>query len=264
MADRPNAITVLHGGEGEMIPLESWFGDMGRSVDIYCERTSAAWNAEPLNAVSNIAFFIAAWAAWRLQQRRPNYGHDGVIGLLCVMTAVVGAGSATFHTVATRWAEWADVIPILVFIIAYCWAILTAFFRWPAVLKALAAFLLFGATFYLESDEFEKLLWGGAMYLPTLAFLVFAGAGIWRRDASAGRSFFFAAGLFAISFAARTLDKPICSSLPIGTHYFWHFLNAAVLYLLVRTLILHAPPAPKIMPPEEKSEPIVIGAPNSW
>ncbi len=246
-----------------MVSLGSWFGDMNRPIVIYCERTSAAWNAEPLNAVSNIAFFIAAWAAWRLQRRRPNFALDGAVRLLCVIVGVVGAGSFTFHTVATRWAEWADVIPILVFMIVYCWAILTAFFRWPVVLKALATFVLFGSTFYLESDEFEKVLWGGAMYLPTLAFLMAVGAGIGRRDASAGKPFFLAAALFALSFAGRTIDMPICSSLPVGTHYFWHIFNATVLYLLVRTLILHAPPAPKRLP-RETSEPTVIGASNSW
>ena len=52
--------------------MSSWFGDMTRAIEMYCERTSAAWDAEPLNAVSNAAFFIAAWAAWRLNQRHPN------------------------------------------------------------------------------------------------------------------------------------------------------------------------------------------------
>ncbi|MBI4724162.1 MAG: hypothetical protein HY765_03995, partial [Rhodomicrobium sp.] len=79
------------------------------------------------------------------------------------------------------------------------------------------------------------------MYLPTLFFLMAAGIGIWRRDPDAGKAFFAAAGLFALSFMARTIDQPLCSQLPIGTHYFWHIFNAAVLYLLVRTLILHAP-----------------------
>jgi hypothetical protein len=79
------------------------------------------------------------------------------------------------------------------------------------------------------------------MYLPTLAFMLVLGAALWRRDASAGKSFFAAASLFVISFAMRTVDQPLCGQLPIGTHYFWHIFNAAVLYLLVRTLILHAP-----------------------
>ena len=243
--------------------MSSWFGDMARPIAMYCERASAAWDAEPLNAISNVAFFIAAWAAWRLQERHPDAPFGGTIKALCIIIAVVGAGSLAFHTVATRWAEWADVIPILIFIIVYCWLILTAFFRWPWQLKAPATFLLFAVTFYLEADQFEKLLWGGAMYLPTLVFLMAAGAGVWRCNARAGKAFYAAAGLFVLSFAARTLDKPMCGALPVGTHYFWHLFNAAVLFLLVRTVILHAP-APK----EEASgswgaNQTVLGAPGT-
>jgi hypothetical protein len=236
---------------GIMAALTSWFGDLSRPIDIYCERTSAAFDAEPLNAISNIAFLIAALAAWRLQKRRPNAELHNAIQLLCIIIAVVGAGSTIFHTFATRWAEWADVIPILVFMIVYCWLILTVFFGWPVWLKVLATLAFFGATFYLESDEFEQILWGGAMYLPTLFLLMAAGVGIWRRDADAGKAFFVAAALFVVSFTARTIDKPICGSLPAGTHYLWHIFNAAVLYLLVRTLILHAP-AEANAPAEER------------
>ncbi len=237
---------------------------MIRPIQMYCERTSPVWNAEPLNAVSNIAFFIAAGMAWRLQHSHPNAAFGGAIRALCLIIAVVGAGSLTFHTFAKRWAEWADVIPILIFIIVYCWLILTAFFRWPWPLKTLATFLLFAATFYLESDKFETFLWGGAMYLPTLVFLMAAGAGVWLRNASAGKAFYAAAGVFVLSFAARTLDKPMCHALPIGTHYFWHIFNSAVLYLLVRTVVLHA----SRPDPEEKvlgswsEEPTVFGAPG--
>ena len=221
--------------------MSSWFGDLGRPVDIYCERTSEALTAEPLNAISNGAFFIAAWAIWRLQQRYPNHAFGGAIRALAVIVAIVGAGSFTFHTVATRWAEWVDVVPILVFMIFYFWVILTAFFRWPWPLKTLAVALLFGATFYLQSDRYEGVLWGGAMYLPTLIFMLAAGAGIWLRNPSAGQAFYAAAAVFAASFAARTLDMPLCDSFPLGTHYLWHVLNAVVLFLLVRTVIVHAP-----------------------
>lgn len=226
-----------------MFSLASWFGDLDRPINIYCERTSAAWTAEPLNAISNIAFLIAAWVAWRLQKQHPNAELHGPIRALCIIIAVVGVGSTIFHTLATRWAEWADVIPILIFMIVYCWLILTVFFRWPVWLKAATTLLFFAATFYLESDAFEQILWGGAMYLPTLFFLVAAGIGIWRQDTNAGKTFFAAAALFMLSFSTRTIDEPLCNTLPIGTHYFWHIFNAAVLYLLVRTLILHAPSA---------------------
>jgi hypothetical protein len=35
-----------------------------------------------------------------------------------------------------------------------------------------------------------------------------------------------------VSLTLRTLDEPLCASLPIGTHYFWHVFNAVALYLV--------------------------------
>jgi hypothetical protein len=224
-----------------MLSMASWFGDLNRPVDIYCERTSEAWDAEPLNAISNFVFFIAAWAVWHLQRQRPNAALRCPIGALSIVIAMVGSGSLTIHTVATRWAEWADAVPILVFMIVYCWSILTAFFRWPFWMKFMSTLVFFAATFFLESDALETFLWGGAMYVPTLVFLVAAGIGIWSADAGAGRAIFAAAGLFAFSLAVRILDQPLCSTIPIGTHCFWHFFNAGVLFLLLRLVILHAP-----------------------
>ena len=39
------------------------------SIDLYCERTDPSFWAEPVNALTNIAFLIAAYAAYRLWRR---------------------------------------------------------------------------------------------------------------------------------------------------------------------------------------------------
>ena len=35
-------------------------------IDLYCERLSPGIWAEPINALTNLAFLVAAFAAWRL------------------------------------------------------------------------------------------------------------------------------------------------------------------------------------------------------
>src|SRR3954464_12359934 len=86
-------------------------------VDLYCERLDAGFGAEPLNAVSNAAFVIAAGAAF-LRWRRAG-ASDVPALLLIVVVAGVGTGSFLFHTLANRWSELADVLPIAVFIYGY-------------------------------------------------------------------------------------------------------------------------------------------------
>jgi len=37
-------------------------------MDLYCERLGPGLWAEPINASSNLTFFIAVWAIWHLAQ----------------------------------------------------------------------------------------------------------------------------------------------------------------------------------------------------
>src|SRR6187401_2005546 len=86
-------------------------------VDLYCERLSPSFWAEPVNAISNIAFLIAAVTAfvkWR-QVARDDLPALALIGVVFV----IGLGSFAFHTLATRGAMLLDVGPIGVFIYGY-------------------------------------------------------------------------------------------------------------------------------------------------
>ena len=58
------------------------------TVDLYCERLGPGLLAEPLNAITNLAFFIAAWLLWR-QSRIAGSLTGGVILLLALLVAFV-------------------------------------------------------------------------------------------------------------------------------------------------------------------------------
>ena len=88
-----------------------WF----RAVNSYCERTDASYWSEPVNALSNAAFLVAAVVAWRLAAR----AGDRAAQALALILAVIGVGSFLFHTHAQVWAMVADVVPIQVFILVY-------------------------------------------------------------------------------------------------------------------------------------------------
>ena len=38
---------------------------LNRTVDVYCERVDASFWSEPLNAITNVSFVLAAWLLWR-------------------------------------------------------------------------------------------------------------------------------------------------------------------------------------------------------
>jgi hypothetical protein len=56
-------------------------------------------------------------------------------------------------------------------------------------------------------------------------------------QAATSQWLWIAAGLFTASFFLRSIDIAVCRFFPLGTHFIWHCLNAAVLYVLLRAAI---------------------------
>src|SRR5262249_31125185 len=111
-------------------------------IDLYCERVTPSFWAEPLNALSNIAFLIAACAAYDLW-RRGGKGDPAILTLIGVV-AVVGLGRLSFHNLATQGAMLLDVTPIGFFIYGYFLLALRRFLvlSWPLALTLLGSFIV--------------------------------------------------------------------------------------------------------------------------
>jgi len=202
-------------------------------IDLYCERLGPSFWAEPVNALSNVAFLLAAWAAFRIWRRDAN--GDVVILALIVMAAVVGFGSFAFHTLATRGAMLLDVIPIGVFIYSYFLFALRRFLAlsWPAALALLIGFVVLSTG--LASWVPRSVLNGATGYFPALVALIVIG---WlMRSSAAGQSMLVAAAAFVASLIFRIVDLDVCGAVSVGTHFLWHILNAVVLYAVLRGAI---------------------------
>src|SRR5258708_19029465 len=108
--------------------------DWSTPIDLYCERTDASFWAEPANALSNAAYLTAAEAVFWLWRRQSgsDRSRDWPALALIVVVVAVGIGSFAFHTLATRGAVLADVIPIAIFIYGYLLLALHRFLRLSA------------------------------------------------------------------------------------------------------------------------------------
>lgn len=214
-----------------------------RQVDAYCERMGAGFWAEPVNALTNLAFLVAAVAAGRAVARA-DMGDLAMLWLLAVMVAI-GVGSFLFHTVATVWAALADVLPITVFILSYLALTVRRGFERPWWQAIGVALLFLPAGQALETGVGALVgdaLGGSEGYLPALLALFVCGIWLDRRRHALGRPLLGAAVLFLVSLTFRTIDEPLCPVLPLGTHFAWHILNGVLLAWLVVSLVRHAPP----------------------
>jgi hypothetical protein len=206
-------------------------------LDAYCERAGDAglW-AEPVNALTNIAFLIAAFYIVRALRGVPLRGHIDV-WLLALTLGAIGIGSGLWHTHATHTTMLADVIPIAIFMHLFLASALRRLLclSWAGVALGLGAFI--GAGYASELHLPRDFLNGSVMYLPAIAALALVTLALRVRRHVAARGFAGALGLFLLSIAFRTLDLEMCAQFPLGTHFLWHCLNAWVLYRLLRSLV---------------------------
>lgn len=237
-------------------------------VFLYCERgTSDALLAEPLNVASNLAFFIAAGAALWLLMRRPREERSADHALLIALVFLIGLGSLSFHLFADKGTLLADVIPIDVFMLVYLGFALNRFLRVPpgwTVLLLIGFAALLALTMQLkcwsggigfpgpEVTGAGDCLNGSLIYIPALIAMAVIGALLYERRHPAAPYILWAALIFAISVTFRSLDLALCEDLSlegrrIGTHFLWHLLNAAALFLLLRASFEAGPVARRSM-----------------
>lgn len=237
--------------------------DWQQKIFRYCERGGdpGFW-AEPLNAISNGAFIIAAIVAALILARRPAGQRGGIAEwALIAMTFVIGVGSYLFHTYATLWAAKADTIPIGIFMFAYVAYALRRYLalNWLLALIGLAVFwwsLQYAAGIQCRAGLFAVVgnarhcLNGTMTYAPALVAMVVIGTAAAVRRQRAAPYLFAAAVVFLAAMTFRTVDWEMCSrsivaGRTLGTHFLWHTFNGLALFILLLGAIRHGQPKPR-------------------
>jgi hypothetical protein len=251
---------------------------LGEHLFLYCERgTSTALSAEPINAVSNVAFILAALLGLQLLEWRPREQQASDHFLLIGLVALIGIGSFAFHLFATQETELLDVIPIAIFTLVYLGFALNRFLGVPpgwTILLVIGFTALMGAATQVrcwdggvglagpDVQGAKPCLNGSVFYLPALGALIVVGLLLEERRHRAAPYVLWAAAIFAVSLTLRSLDMALCDKLllegqKVGTHAAWHVLNALALFLLLRASLEARPSAETVdaTPTDKVEEP---------
>lgn len=213
-----------------------WF----RHVNNYCERTNATYWSEPVNALTNLAFVLAAVLCWRMIGDRPDWGAR----VLTILLGLIGLGSYLFHTHAQIWSLMADVIPIQLFILTYVYLATVRFFAVPVWAGGLAvlAFIPYAWAVGTAIGALFGPLNGSVGYMPVPILILAYAFALRTRAQETAQGLAIGAGLLALSLFFRTIDEGICPAIPLGTHFLWHILNAIMLGWMIRVLVRHGGP----------------------
>lgn len=214
--------------------------DWTQQFDGYCERVDLTYWSEPVNAVTNAAFIIAAVLMWGRTKG------NGPARALCLVLFAIGVGSYLFHTHATGWALLADVAPIGIFILFYLFLVhrdVVGLGLWLA-LGATALFLPYaaGVTTLLRGVPFFEV----SNFYWTVPILLFIyGPALWSRYPGTARGMVIGGAILTASISFRSVDEMVCDQFPLGTHFMWHILNGVMLGWMIevyaRHIRLHGP-----------------------
>ncbi len=193
----------------------------------YCESYDG-FLLEPINTLTNLAFFISAVLLLRLKSK--HYSTN----IMSVLVFCIGLGSTIWHATQTGIGLAMDSGFIAILIVYYLWC----YTRYIMHYKTAIAFLVIATTFagivmIGSLQPFGR--WGqGLGYLSPLIVIVLIG---WQRFQKGylyeAKTLWLGMGIFVLSLMFRSLDSWACAYVPVGTHPLWHLLNATVLYILI-------------------------------
>lgn len=198
--------------------------DWLQAVDGYCERTGPDYWSEPVNAVTNLAFLIAAAVMW------PRVRGMVTGQVLVIALAVIGVGSWLFHTHANRLTGMMDVLPIVVFILMYVFVATRDYLGQPAWVAGIAA-VGFVPYALVVTPVFRAVpfLSTSAMYWPVPVLILIYAALLRVRAPDTAQGMAVGAAILMVSLVFRSLDMVVCEIWPLGTHFMWHVLNGIML-----------------------------------
>ncbi len=194
----------------------------------YCEFYQHFWLSEPLNAITNFAFFIGAYYLYKLIKNE-NYNRKLGVSLI-VMMVILGIGSLAWHSYRVVPTLLLDEIPIYIFIVfAFYFLIqsLTRNYKFTIIL------LLFTALVYYLTFAYIPMLsiFQGSLKYVFVLWIFFILNILVTHKFGSSYSFVLPLSILALALVFRIIDFHICPVFPIGTHFLWHIFVATAMYL---------------------------------
>ncbi|KKU75860.1 MAG: hypothetical protein UY01_C0002G0003 [Candidatus Nomurabacteria bacterium GW2011_GWB1_47_6] len=194
----------------------------------YCEHIMGHFLSQPLNAISNIAYFLAAFLSYIYlrQHTAPK------LYVLPILLGVVGIGSMWWHITNSSIGDILDTYSIALFASVTTLLFLTKITKSKIIAAVSFAALL---SFVLMAERFVALN-GSLPYVVLLGGFLIAGKIYVKKFPSVKVVFISTSLTFLIAITLRSLDIFLCPILPFGTHFIWHILIAVFGYQIVLML----------------------------
>lgn len=194
------------------------------AISTHCEKP-LGFISEPVNTLSNIAFFISAYFIYKLNRPR-----------LFWLSLLIGLGSTTYHAFNNPFTLIIDVLPVYAFIIYFIYAIATYTTKNILIRFLIPLSLIFIQIFVLKNLP-AFILDIPTLHIINLLFLCLLIIWFYKRLGKVALKFIPVVFMYGLAISVRGLDMPVCPINNFGTHFLWHILASLTIYLAVRTLV---------------------------
>lgn len=203
-----------------------------RLVPQYCERVGNSIFSEPINLLSNLAFFITVILLYKEYKniKKVNFEYWFIL----ITFLVVGIGSSLWHSLRSPLGFTLDSVPILIFLLSLFFVILkelTTDYK-----KAIILTTFFLSLQFILSYLFSNFLNGSVLHVTS--GVIFFSIIIWIRKKYSRilKNIVIGLLLYILAIIFRSIDNLVCPYFPLGTHFMWHILNAGGAYFAVKGL----------------------------
>lgn len=186
------------------------------AISTHCEKP-LGFISEPVNTVSNVAFFISAYFIYKLS--RPK---------LFWLVTLIGLGSTAYHGFNNPYTLILDVLPVYAFIL-YSLYILTSQWLIPLSLVLIQIFVLRNLPVFILDIP--------TVHITNLLFIWLLMIWFYKRLGKMALKLVPVVLVYGLAIAVRGFDIPICPINKFGTHFLWHILTATAVYLTTKSLV---------------------------
>ena len=193
----------------------------------YCENVTGFWLAQPLNAITNLAYTVGGFYLYAYVKKNNLNRTLGIV--LSGLMIILGIGSTAWHSHKSVLTMLSDEIPIYLFIVLVIYYLVQSLVKKSKITTlamasiAVLYYLIF--TYLPGAENFD----GSFKYAFVLVLFLILNFLVVKKLGTE-YNFFIPLGIFAAGIALRVADLPICQAFPVGTHFLWHILVAIAMY----------------------------------
>ena len=198
----------------------------------YCEKVADSILLEPLNVITNLAFFVSAIFTHRMLRKNNT---KGIYYFFPWLIFLIGLGSTSWHLNRNPITLLFDAVPIYVFLGLSLFLLLKKLVRQTGL--ALGVIGLFVLLQVFLTTNFSHLLNSSIRHIANAILLSALIIWVYKKFGRTTLQLIFVFLVYIVGIIFRTIDISICPAFNIGTHFLWHLFVAWGAYLIVGFLV---------------------------